>query len=119
MITKRLSQSGVDTERNFGSRHGNIWPSGAFITTAIFSAGQLREEKIRLHATFTVTAKSARAMLHFSRLFIIRTLRLSSGVRKIVIINSGIGSCKSRTTFDPNILGIKALATNMSGILWT
>ena len=52
------------------------------MTTAIFSGAQLREEKIRLQAILTVTTKSARAMLHFSRRFKSRTLLLSSEAPK-------------------------------------
>ena len=89
------------------------------MTTPIFSGAQLRDEKIRLHATLTVITKSVCAMLHFSRNFNSRTLLLSGEASKIVIMSSGIGSCWSSTTFAPSVFGISEHSTRMSGMLCT
>src|SRR5260370_38997918 len=69
MITKGLFLVFSVKASDPAARNGKILPSGEFITTAIFSGGQLRAEKIRLNATLAVITKSARAMLHFSRRF--------------------------------------------------
>src|ERR1700734_713145 len=50
MITKGLLPLWFVGSYGWGVRNGKIFWSGEFITTAIFSAEQLREEKIRLHA---------------------------------------------------------------------
>ena len=66
------------------------------MTTTIFSVLQLRAAKIRLHARFTVITKFVRAMLHFSMRRMRRTLKLSLSRSKMVVMSSGIGSCRSR-----------------------
>ena len=96
-----------------------ISPSGAFITTPIFSARQLRAEKMRLQAILTVITASAHRILSFSRNFSSRTLRLCSSRLNIVTINSGIGSCWSRMTLAPRSFGTKELKTRTSGMLCT
>src|SRR6266568_370196 len=102
-----------------GVRNGKISLSGEFMITPIFSGRQLREPKIRLHATLTVNTKLARAMLHFSIRLVSRTISLSLSRLNIVIMSSGIGSCRSRITFAPSAFGINELTTRMSGILCT
>jgi hypothetical protein len=69
-----------------------IASSGEFMTTVIFSAGQLRAAKIFAHARLTVITESARPRLHFSTNLNNRTLLAVGGRPKIVCINSGIGS---------------------------
>src|SRR5882757_5107075 len=119
MNTKGLAESDGVAGCSSAARNGNIFESGAFITTAIFSGLQLRAEKICLQAKFTVTTRLVRAILHFSMRRMSRTLKLSWGKLKIVVISSGIGSCKSRMTLAPRALGTSALSTRMSGMLWT
>jgi len=62
------------------------------MTTLIFSAGQLRAEKILLKVSFVVTTASANPRLNFSSFFSNQTEKLFSRSPKMVIINSGIGS---------------------------
>src|SRR2546426_887447 len=106
MITKRLSRAWFLEAYDSGVRNGKISLSGEFMITPIFSGQQLREPKIRLHATLTVNTKLARAMLHFSIRLVSRTISLSLSRLNIVIMSSGIGSCRSRITFAPSAFGI-------------
>jgi hypothetical protein len=87
------------------------------MTTAIFSSEQLRPAKIRWHAIFGATIWCARAMLHFSSHFMSWMLVLFGSFAKIAAKSSGIGSCRSRITFAPNIFGNNALTTRTSGML--
>jgi len=66
-----------------------------------------------------VTTRFVRAILHFSTRRMSRTLKLSLSKLKIVVMSSGIGSCRSRMTLAPKAFGTKALNTRMSGMLWT
>src|SRR6266436_9063307 len=106
MNTKGLAESDGVAGCCWAARNGNIFESGAFITTAIFSGLQLRAEKICLQAKFTVTTRLVRAILHFSMRRMSRTLKLSLSKLKIVVMSSGIGSCRSRMTWP-----LKALVT--------
>ena len=91
------------------------------LTTDIFDAAPLLEINSSSHVRFTVNTRSAKAILHLSKNTVAFTAQLSCPTLKIVIMSSGIGSCKSSITFDPNNLGTSAAKTSTSGILcmWT
>src|SRR5437773_12219642 len=119
MITNGVPGTRSVHDVGHGERNPKTLSSGEFITTPIFSAVQLRDENSRLHAALTVSAASARLMLHFSKRLSVRTGTLSGGRLKIDIVSSGIGSCRSRITFAPSSFGTSAVSTRTSGMLWT
>src|SRR5260370_33584891 len=117
MITKRLSRAWFLEAYDSGVRNGKISLSGEFMITPIFSGQQLREPKIRLHATLTVNTKLARAMLHFSIRLVSRTISLCLSRLNIVIRSSGIGSGGSSITFGHAAFGTNELTTHMRGMV--
>src|SRR4029077_14325687 len=116
MITNgfELSES---NRRVDGPRSRKIASSGEFMTTLIFSTGQLRLEMSSRHASLVVIATSAKRRLHFFRVLRSHTAKLLGRDPEMVIINSGIGSWMSRMAFPPRSFGTKALNTRTSGIL--
>src|SRR5688572_2629570 len=68
-ITTKGCAAAPDEPGVVRSRGKKIVSSGEFITTVIFSAGQLRAEKIFAHARFTVITESANPRLHLSTSF--------------------------------------------------
>ena len=87
-------------------RNLKICSSGTFISTWIFSGAQLREVKIFWQARLTVNTWSANRMLDlFQKFEQPDAQRFFPARPKMVIINSGMGSCRSRMTFAPRNFG--------------
>src|ERR1044071_1707468 len=116
MMVKGLACGSRDGAFERAGGKGMICSSGAFMTTRILSDEQLRDAKARLQASLTVSTVCAQAMLHLSSHLTTLTDRQSSSRLKIVVMSTGIGSCKSRTTFAPSSFGISELITRTSGI---
>jgi hypothetical protein len=85
--------------------------------TVIFSIAQLRPENSFLQASLTVITVSDTPILSFSINLSRRTANRCSWKPYIVIMTSGMGSCRSRMTLAPASFDRSVLKTRTSGML--